>query len=101
MFCSLTESITTLENAVTTGDQNKIDEAKDEFIRQSRDPLSDWLDSQYGSTVTDNAIFSALPKRWENEFHKDMDALNVSLQNISLVFNNIMYIHVLLKNCKS
>ena len=79
MLRSLTESITTLENAVRTGDQNKVDEAKDDFIKQSRDPLSDWLDSQYGSTVTDNAIFSALPKHWENEFHKDMDALNVSV----------------------
>lgn len=40
--------------------------------------LSDWLDSTLGSGVTDNSIFSELPRFWEAEFHKDMAALNVS-----------------------
>lgn len=44
----------------------------------AKDPISDWLDSKYGSTVTDNAIFASLPRRWEQEFHNDMDSLNVS-----------------------
>jgi len=33
---------------------------------------------QFGSEVTDNSIFSALPKYWENEYFKDMEALDVS-----------------------
>lgn len=44
----------------------------------AKDPISDWLDSKYGSTVTDNAIFASLPRHWEQEFHNDMDSLNVS-----------------------
>lgn len=43
-----------------------------------RDPLSDWLDSTHGSSITDNSIFATLPKHWESEFHKDMSDLNVS-----------------------
>lgn len=45
---------------------------------EAKDLLSDWLDSTHGSEVTDNSIFSKLPKFWEEEFHKDMEALNVS-----------------------
>lgn len=32
-----------------------------------------------GSTVTDHSIFSSLTQHWEEEYHKDMAALNVSL----------------------
>ena len=31
------------------------------------DPLSDLLDKKLGAGVTDHAIFSALPQRWEKE----------------------------------
>ncbi|XP_054625973.1 cysteine--tRNA ligase, cytoplasmic isoform X1 [Dunckerocampus dactyliophorus] len=47
------------------------------LLDHSKDLLSDWLDSQFGSEVTDNSIFSILPKYWEGEYHKDMEALNV------------------------
>lgn len=47
------------------------------LLESSKDLLSDWLDKQFGSTVTENSIFSTLPKYWEAEYHKDMDALNV------------------------
>lgn len=48
------------------------------LLEQAKDVLSDWLDSRLGGEVTDNSIFSKLPKFWEGEFHKDMAALNVS-----------------------
>lgn len=48
------------------------------MLEEAKDLLSDWLDTQFGSQVTDNSIFSLLPKYWEGEYHKDMDALNVS-----------------------
>lgn len=48
------------------------------LLEEAKDLLSDWLDSTGGSEVTDNSIFSKLPKFWEEEFHKDMEALNVS-----------------------
>ncbi|KAM9825824.1 cysteine--tRNA ligase, cytoplasmic-like isoform X1 [Syngnathus typhle] len=47
------------------------------LLANSKDMLSDWLDGQFGSEVTDNSIFAILPKFWEGEYHKDMDALNV------------------------
>lgn len=52
------------------------------FLLDSKDPLSDWLDSLYGSTVTDNKIFSTLPAHWESEYHKDMDDLNILRPNV-------------------
>ncbi|XP_012737591.2 cysteine--tRNA ligase, cytoplasmic isoform X1 [Fundulus heteroclitus] len=48
-----------------------------ELLEKSKDLLSDWLDKQFGSEVTENSIFSVLPKFWEGEFHRDMEALNV------------------------
>lgn len=49
------------------------------LLEEAKDLLSDWLDSMHGSEVSDNSIFSKLPKFWEAEFHKDMEALNVSV----------------------
>uniref|UniRef100_A0A3Q0QZ32 Cysteine--tRNA ligase, cytoplasmic n=1 Tax=Amphilophus citrinellus TaxID=61819 RepID=A0A3Q0QZ32_AMPCI len=47
------------------------------LLENSKDLLADWLDKQFGSQVTENSIFSILPKYWEVEYHKDMEALNV------------------------
>uniref|UniRef100_A0A3Q1G6D0 Cysteine--tRNA ligase, cytoplasmic n=1 Tax=Acanthochromis polyacanthus TaxID=80966 RepID=A0A3Q1G6D0_9TELE len=47
------------------------------LLESSKDLLADWLDKQFGSEVTENSIFSILPKYWEGEYHKDMEALNV------------------------
>lgn len=43
-----------------------------------KDSFSEYLDSKFGKEVTDNSIFSDLPRFWEAEFHNDMDALNVN-----------------------
>ncbi|KAK2919873.1 cysteine--tRNA ligase, cytoplasmic isoform X2 [Channa argus] len=47
------------------------------LLENSKDMLADWLDKQFGSHITENSIFSILPKYWEGEYHKDMEALNV------------------------
>ncbi|KAL3993443.1 E1A/CREB-binding protein [Sarotherodon galilaeus] len=47
------------------------------LLENSKDLLADWLDKQFGSHITENSIFSLLPKYWEEEYHKDMEALNV------------------------
>lgn len=70
-------AITLLKEAVKSNDEVKIKEAEKQLIMEARDPISDWLDGQFGATVTDNGIFSTLPRHWEEQFHKDMDALNV------------------------
>uniref|UniRef100_A0A2K6G8L2 Cysteine--tRNA ligase, cytoplasmic n=2 Tax=Propithecus coquereli TaxID=379532 RepID=A0A2K6G8L2_PROCO len=67
-----------LEKAVqsqVTGEE--VDSCVEVLLEEARDLLSDWLDSTFGSVVTDNSIFSKLPKFWEAEFHRDMAALNV------------------------
>uniref|UniRef100_A0A7M4FJ77 Cysteine--tRNA ligase, cytoplasmic n=1 Tax=Crocodylus porosus TaxID=8502 RepID=A0A7M4FJ77_CROPO len=51
--------------------------SKHTLVEEAKDLLSDWLDIKFGSQVTDNSIFSKLPKFWEAEYHKDMEALNV------------------------
>ena len=47
------------------------------LLESAKDLLADWLDDQFGSQVTENSIFSTLPKYWEGEYHADMAALNV------------------------
>ncbi|XP_077867451.1 cysteine--tRNA ligase, cytoplasmic-like [Saccoglossus kowalevskii] len=46
-------------------------------LEDSRDVLADWLDAKSGHEVTDNSIFSLLPKYWEEEYHRDMASINV------------------------
>ncbi|XP_052751612.1 cysteine--tRNA ligase, cytoplasmic-like [Galleria mellonella] len=77
MLNNVASAVKELKSAVETNNVEKIKIAKCELLKSAKDPISDWLDSKYGSTVTDNAIFEALPRYWENEFHKDMKALNV------------------------
>lgn len=48
------------------------------LLDNAKDLLAEWLDRQFGSGVTENSIFSSLPTYWEGEYHKDMEALNVS-----------------------
>lgn len=74
----LTEANTNLQAAVKSGVATTIEAARKDFLEQSKDALCDWLDKKRGSTVTENSIFESLPRFWENEFHKDMKALNVS-----------------------
>lgn len=63
-----------------SGDLQKIDEAQKHYLEKAKDPISNWLDIKYGSNITDQSIFEALPRYWEDEFHNDMSALNVSPQ---------------------
>ena len=43
---------------------------RERLLADAKDVLADWLDSKQGSSVTDNEIFSDLPRYWEQEFHK-------------------------------
>lgn len=76
----MASAVKVLKDAVQSKDQEKIILAKCDLLKSAKDPLSEWLDSKLGSTVSDNAIFTILPRHWENEFHKDMKGLNVSLK---------------------
>ncbi|XP_066557221.1 cysteine--tRNA ligase, cytoplasmic isoform X1 [Amia ocellicauda] len=75
---AVTAALATLQGAVQSGAAGSLLQSQAEvLLGEAKDLLSDWLDSQFGSQVTENSIFSILPKYWEGEYHKDMEALNV------------------------
>lgn len=78
----MAEAVKKLKEAVASKNEENIIQSKCELLKAAKDPISDWLDKNHGASVTDNAIFAELPRYWENEFHKDMKALNVSLHTI-------------------
>lgn len=73
----MTSSLEELTTAVQSSDASQVAEALQVFLNNARDPLSNWLDARDGAGVTEHSIFDALPRFWEDEFHKDMAALNV------------------------
>lgn len=77
MLDKLTAAVDNLTIAVKTGEEDKVKEAQSRFLEDSKDPLSDLLDKKEGASVNENSIFETLPRYWEDEFHKDMNALNV------------------------
>lgn len=77
MLSKVELAMSEVESAVKSADQNKIMSSQELLLNVAKDPLSDWLDGFLGSSVSDNSIFSSLPRFWESEYHKDMDALNV------------------------
>ena len=54
-----------------------------ELFSSATDILSTWLDKFHSKSVTDNSIFTKLPRFYEGEFHKDMSALNVKFKTKS------------------
>ncbi|KAF0022362.1 hypothetical protein F2P81_025398 [Scophthalmus maximus] len=66
-----------LQAAMQSGDAAAVMPLAQSLLDSSRDLLSEWLDKRFGSEVTENSIFSLLPKFWEGEYHRDMEALNV------------------------
>ncbi|KAF4090971.1 hypothetical protein AMELA_G00031730 [Ameiurus melas] len=75
---AVTAALTPLQGSIKSGAEDAVVQSQAEvLLEEAKDLLSDWLDSQFGSQVTENSIFSLLPKYWEGEYHKDMEALNV------------------------
>ena len=76
LFKTMKESIANVSEAFK---QNKgLEEAHKQLLVDAKDLMSDWLDKQFGSSVTENEIFSKLPRYYEEKYHEDMDSLNVS-----------------------
>jgi len=59
------------------------------LLQEAKDPLSEWLDKKWGSSITNNSIFAELPRYWEEEFHKDMARLNVS--SLGVIFQILLF----------
>lgn len=77
---NIDQSLEQLEAAMKSSTSNetpdaKVREAVESVLSQSKDVLSDWLDSKLGSTISDQSICRDLARHYENEFHADMAAL--------------------------
>ena len=77
LFKTLADAVADVQKAFDAGDGNAIKGAEQQLLVKAKDLLSDWLDKQQGSGVTENSIFSKLPKYWEEQYHKDMESLNI------------------------
>ena len=66
--------------------ESSAEKEMENLISSSESVLGEWLDKLKGHEVTDNSIFSHLPRHYENEFNKDMDALNVRFFPFILLF---------------
>ena len=75
MLLKVTTAIIKMEEAVNLNID--IGDCKLSLLTEAKDILSDWLDSKKSSAVLDNAIYTSLPRFWEEEFHQDMQNLNV------------------------
>ncbi|KOB79473.1 Cysteinyl-tRNA synthetase [Operophtera brumata] len=77
MLDCMAVAVDTLKSAIESKNDENIIKARCDLLGSAKSPISDWLDSKYGATVTDHSVFTKLPRYWENDFHKDMKALNV------------------------
>lgn len=82
MITRMEAGVKQLTDVVKAADETKVAEEQQAFLECIKDPLSDWLDTGKGATVTENSIFESLPRYWENEFHQDMNLLNVQMPDV-------------------
>jgi len=89
----MNDAVEALTKAVGKGDEREISEKRLLYLNEAKDPISDWLDSLKGAQINDNAVFEALPRYWEDQFHNDMKSLNVSYRSTKKVesFANFMF----------
>lgn len=73
----MNDAVEALTKAVGKGDEREISEKRLLYLNEAKDPISDWLDSLKGAQINDNAVFEALPRYWEDQFHNDMKSLNI------------------------
>lgn len=74
-----------LQSVSNTGNAEEISKHQDQLMASAESVLGEWLDKEKGKDVTENSIFADLPRHFENEFNKDMDALNVCIDFVLLV----------------
>lgn len=60
---NVNEAVRKFEEAMVENIDEKITEARKQLKIVSKDILADWLDSKYGDSITDFAIFDKLAKK--------------------------------------
>ncbi|XP_063878581.1 LOW QUALITY PROTEIN: cysteine--tRNA ligase, cytoplasmic-like [Scylla paramamosain] len=77
MMLAEVEKVKNAADALKAATEGEAVEKQEELLKCAEGVLGEWLDQQKGKEVTDNSIFSELPRHYEEEFNKDMEALNV------------------------
>ncbi|KAI6224150.1 Cysteinyl-tRNA synthetase [Aphelenchoides besseyi] len=77
MIQKVNNAVKNIETELLTSNSTDAKEKTVDLINSARDILAEWLDNEFGHTVTDHSVFSTLSKHFENDFLLDMDALNV------------------------
>ena len=75
LFTTMKNSVENVTKVIT--EKKNTAEASKQLLVDAKDLLSDWLDKKDGASITENEIFSKLPKYWEEKYHQDMEALNI------------------------
>lgn len=70
-------AITNLKSIKASGDVANVGSALANLITEAEAVLSEWLDVLKGHKLSNNEIFTKLARQYEDEFNKDMEALNV------------------------
>lgn len=77
--------IDTLENDIQKN-PSQASEHRNSLLSGTKDILYEWLDKKYmdddKKDVFDNEIFAAFARKWENDYFKDMAALNVQVPDV-------------------
>lgn len=82
IIANVTQAVDELKSAIESKDDVGTIKARLHLEDVAKSPVCDWLDSKLGSTVRDKKIFENLTRFWENEYNKDMSALNVLPPNV-------------------
>ncbi|KAI8988022.1 cysteinyl-tRNA synthetase [Mycotypha africana] len=83
IFTALNTSYLAIQNAKSNLQKGtKSKEAAEELLDASQDIVSAWLDARKGHEVNDPRIFRDLPAYWEDQYFKDMQALNVRAPDV-------------------
>lgn len=70
-------AVNLLKEKKMSTDTDAIAKSLQNVLETAESVLGEWLDGVRGDQVTENSIFTDLPRRYEHEFNRDMEALNV------------------------
>nr|CAG8571770.1 15961_t:CDS:10 [Entrophospora candida] len=74
-FRETVKAVVSAEFSFEDGDLSK--KTAHQFLNESQDVISDWMDREHGASVTDSKIFRSSAAHWEQDFMEDMESLNV------------------------
>ena len=74
MYAVQLRNATSSENNST---EEQLHDLSSALLSSAEPVIGEWLDKEFGATVTDNSLFMELPRHFEKEYNQDMTHLNV------------------------